>query len=166
MAIPYASADDLAAWLEAPVPDNVDQLLRSATLLVAGQHGIDENPYVVTANQPRKDATCAQAAAWIASGIDPASRGLSDTAPVKSKRIGSASIDRDTSLSASVTAFEKRAAIAEQLCPEARQILYVNELLSVDLPNWNIPIDTTTYPPSSPGGLPSTWPLDVGYGGY
>jgi hypothetical protein len=164
VAIPYATADDLANWGEAPVPDNVDQLLRSATYIVAA--AINENPYTVTADQPRKDATTAQAAAWIASGVTPAASGLSDDPPVKAKRIGTASVDFDTSLSASVTAFEKRVALAEKLSPEAREILYVTGLLSVDLPVWNIPLDTTTYPPSSPGGLPSTWPLDVGYGGY
>lgn len=159
MAIPYASADDLANWGEAPVPDNVDQLLRSATLLIA--KAINENPYTVTADQPRKDATTAQAAAWVGSGLDPASlpAGVSSSITT-AKSIGTASITY------SAPSVAEREAALRALAPDAYNILYVTGLLVVPLPVWNIPLDTTTYPPSSPGGLPSTWPLDVGYGGY
>jgi hypothetical protein len=159
VAIPYASADDLAAWLEAPVPDNVDQLLRSATFIIAA--AINETPYTIVADQPRKDATTAQAAAWAASGLDPSKLAAAATGLLtKSKNIGTASVSYD------VPTVEQQQAAVKALAPDAYNILYVTGLLVVPLPNWNIPLDTTTYPPSSPGGLPVTWPLDVGYGGY
>ena len=65
MAVPYATVTDLAAnnWLAEGPPDNAASLLRSATLLIA--RAINENPYNVAADQTRKDATCAQTAAWI-----------------------------------------------------------------------------------------------------
>jgi hypothetical protein len=159
VAIPYATADDLANWGEAPVPDNVDQLLRSATLVIAA--AINENPYTVVADQTRKDATTAQAAAWATSGLDPSKLAAAANGLIaKSKNIGTASVAYD------VPTVEQQQAAVKALAPDAYNILYVSGLLHVDLPVWNIPIDTTTYPPSSPGGLPSTWPLDVGYGGY
>jgi len=161
VAIPYAASDDLALWLDADPPDNAAALLRSATLLIAA--AINENPYVITADQTRKDATCAQAAAWIKSGLDPANLPAAISALIKkSKAIGTASVSYD------VPSVADQKAAVSQLAPDAYNILYTTGLLVVPLPVWNVPIDTTTYPASPPsgGGLPSTYPLDIGYGAY
>jgi len=164
----YATTSDLTAWL-APtglaVPSDATALLRSASIVVA--KAVNENLYSpgTVTTDPKRDATCAQVTAWITTGIDPGSGGLSSDQIVKAKSIDGASIDYETSLTASVTAFQKRESIAEQLCAEARDILWAAGILYGDLPNWNVPIDTSTYPQSGPA-VPVTWPLDVGYGGY
>ncbi len=106
-------------------PDNVGSLLRAASALVtaavAGSDSADTGAL--------RDATCAQVASWVESGIDPASGGLSDSAPLQAKAVGTARLEYDTSLSASVTAFRARQSIAGSLCPTAIAILEAADLI-------------------------------------
>jgi hypothetical protein len=75
----YATPDDLAVWLDPdPAPANANRLLRAASGLVrdatAGARyavtpeGLPAATGVATAFL---EATCAQAEAWVASGVDP-----------------------------------------------------------------------------------------------
>lgn len=127
----YATTADLTAWLApAPVPANAAGLLRSASLLV--ENATIEAVYATnTAGLPTdtavagafKDATTAQAAMWSAAGIDPAGGGVASSAPVRSKKLGSGSVEYDTSAGGSVTAYAARMAAATSLCTEAWLIL-------------------------------------------
>lgn len=142
----YATVDELTAWLEGScaIPDNAGQLLRSATFLVA--NAIHESPYSdVTVTDARRDAVLAQVAAWIATNVTPGAGGINDTAVLKSKSNDGASVEYDTSLGASVTAFQARQAIANELVPEARAILEAAGLLTGDVPRWNFTPDQGVY---------------------
>lgn len=126
----YATSDDLASWLSGDAPSNATQLLRSASLLItqatqAAYYAVDTNglPSVPALLQAFNDAACAQAAVWIAAGVDPNTAGLQAIAPTRQKGIGTASIAYDTSLSASVTAFTVRQQLASRLCVESARIL-------------------------------------------
>lgn len=126
----YATSAQLDDWLDGPLPANATTLLRSASLLVRGATvasvydvdtaGLPTDPAVLTAF---RDATCAQAAMWSTAGIDPAGGGVASSAPVRSKKLGSGSVDYDTSVNASVTAFTAKQAAARELCAEAYMIL-------------------------------------------
>lgn len=126
----YATAAELITWLGGPAPANATTLLRSASLLVRGAtvasiYGTDTAglPTDATVRQAFKDATCAQAAMWSAAGIDPAGGGVASSAPVRSKKLGSGSVDYDTSVNASVTAFTAKQAATTSLCAEAWLLL-------------------------------------------
>ena len=126
----YATTADLTTWSEAPAPANAAGLLRSASLLVEAatkaavyDTGADGKPTAGAVADAFRDATCAQAAMWSAAGIDPAGGGVASSAPVRSKKLGSGAIDYDTSVNASVTAFEAKRAAATTLCLEAWLIL-------------------------------------------
>lgn len=132
-----AQPADLAAWTDQPVPANVTPLLRSASSLVLAASsssyyavdtatGLATDPVIA---QALNDATCIQAAMWTAAGIDPLAGGVGIVAPVRSKKIGSASLDYDTSASASVTAYNARMHAANNLCPEAMRKLRDNNLM-------------------------------------
>lgn len=126
----YASGTDFTTWSGTPAPANIDSLLRSASLLVRGAtiasiystdaNGIPSDGRVLAAF---RDATCAQAAMWVAAGIDPVGGGVASSAPVRSKKLGSGSVDYDTSVNASVTAFTAKQAASRELCAEAYMIL-------------------------------------------
>lgn len=135
----YADSTDLATWDGTlDIPSDIDALLRSASILVA--RAVNESLYSdppPPVTDPKRDATCAQVAAWITTGIRPASGGLSNTSLLKRKQIEGASTEYDTSLSASVTAFEARRDIANQLCEEAEAILFQAGILWVPLPEWS-----------------------------
>lgn len=93
----YATADDLTTFLGEAAPDNADRLLRGASALVRAatraalydvtSAGLPSDPDVAEAF---RDSTCAQAAEWISTGVEPGS----GTAPgaVKASSIGGASI--------------------------------------------------------------------------
>lgn len=131
MVLIYATGADLTAWLDPlPLPANSAALLRSGSLLVRSTtmtalYAVDTEgkPSDATVLAAFKDATCAQAAFWSAAGIDPAAGGIPVAAPVRSKRLGSGAVDYDTSVSASVTAFQVKQAAATSLCAEAWMIL-------------------------------------------
>lgn len=123
----HATVDDLVLaeppWLT-KAPDNVGSLLRAASALVDREIAGNE-----AHGDALRDATCAQVAAWVTSGIDPSSGGLSESAPLRAKGVGTARKEYDTSLSASVTAFRARQTIADSLCPVSIAILEAADLI-------------------------------------
>lgn len=138
--IVYATEADLGTWLAGlglTAPANSAGLLRSATMLVA--RACNRNPYndvPTTTDAPiLRDATTAQVASWVTLGITPAAAGL-DTAPVKSRKIGTADISYDTTGQA-----DKREQAASELAPEAERILIAGGLYALDLPVWTDPSD-------------------------
>lgn len=146
--ISYATTNDLIAWVPAAltVPDDAEQLLRSATLVVA--RAANRDPYTDTPTAADavvlRDAACAQATAWITIGVAPAAAGLDQT-PVKRSAILDASIEHDTAGLAAATADA-----ATKLAPEAEAILQTAGLLWVPVP----------LGPDQYGPLP-TWGLDA-----
>lgn len=132
---PYATLTDLTGWLEGSgltIPDSVENLLRSASFLIA--RSCNRDIYTDTPTDtdavPLRDATLAQVAAWITLGITPAAAGL-DAAPVKNRKIGTADLGYDTTGQAAA-----RAEAATTLAPEAMQILISAGLYALDLPVW------------------------------
>lgn len=126
MTLIYATSSDLATWTGTTAPANATQLLRSASLLVrdataAAYYTVDTAglPTDAVLLQAFKDATCAQAAAWAALGIDPSIGGVLTNSVKTSKGIGSASIGYGDSTAATVA----RANALAGLVPEARRIL-------------------------------------------
>jgi hypothetical protein len=131
----YATTADLAEWTQQAAPANAASLLRSASLLVreatkSAYYAVDANnlPTDTDVLEAFRDSTCAQAAYWIALGIDPTTGGLSTQGVLRGKRIGSAALDYDTSALASVTAMQERMAAARELCDEAFRILQIQKL--------------------------------------
>lgn len=130
MAIVYATTTDLATWTGAAVPTNATVLLRSASRLVrqataVAFYAVDSNslPTDATWLQAFKDATCAQVALWAANGIDPTTGGITAAGVLRARKIGTASLDYDTTAATSVTAFAARAFAARTLCQESVEIL-------------------------------------------
>ena len=130
MTLVYAAPGDLAAWTGSAAPANATQLLRSASLLVrdatasafyaADATGLPTDPGTL---QAFKDATTAQAAFWAANGIDPAAGALPSAGVLRGKKIGSASLDYDTSATVSAAVLQARLDSVESLVPEAVRIL-------------------------------------------
>lgn len=137
MTLIYATVDDYATWTDGTVPDNAASLLRSASLLVFEQTqaafydtdttGAPTSAPIIAAF---RDATCAQSAVWAGLNVDPNLSGLDVAPPKRSKGIGTARIDYDTSVQASVTAFTARQKVIASLCPQAQQILRQAGVLS------------------------------------
>lgn len=130
--IVYATAGDLATWLSTAAPADADVLLRSASIRVA--KACMRNPYTDSPDDaavaPLRDATCAQAASWIALGIDPAKLGLDPSAaPVKKSSILGADVERDTTGQAAALLNA-----ANELCAEAVDILTTAGLLWLAAP--------------------------------
>lgn len=130
MVLVYATATDLQTWTGVANPANATQLLRSASLLIqsctmTSLYAVDGTglPTDATVLGAFKDATCAQVAYWVAAGVDPASGGVTTTAPVRSKKLGSGGVEYDTGVSASVTAFNAKREAATTMCAEALMIL-------------------------------------------
>lgn len=155
----YATATDLTNWL-APdaAPANADRLRRSATLVIA--EAANRDPYTDaptgTDVAPLRDAVCAQVAAWIAAGVDPAKLGVLDEAPVKKASINGADVEYDTK-----TQTEARSLAARELAPQAESILMAAGLLWVATPL----ADTSGLLPTF-GLTRPVWPLapDIDYG--
>jgi hypothetical protein len=129
-----AAPADLAAWTGTTAPANAVPLLRSATALVLSATkgayyavdaatGLATDPVVL---KVLNDATCIQAAAWAALGINPLTGGVAVSTVVSAKSIGSAHL---TYADASQAAAAKTAAVTE-LVPEAVAKLAQNNLLS------------------------------------
>ncbi|KJL37051.1 hypothetical protein RR49_01163 [Microbacterium ginsengisoli] len=138
-----AQPDDLAAWTGAGAPANALAVLRSCTTLVLeGVQGTiyDVDPDTGLATDPviagaLRDATCIQAAAWIALNIDPATGGvLQASKTARSKAIGSARVEYSDSEVQAVTA--ARAAAYRGLVPEAARFLQQRNLLGTNV--WTI----------------------------
>ena len=133
----YATVDDLDAWPAiTDIPDDAEALLMSASIAVA--KAVNESLYsdstIVT--DPKRDATCAQVASWITTGIRPGTAGLSSDKVLRSKAVENVTLEYDTSLSASVTAFQARQAVADGLCAEAEAILRNAGLFWDPVPVW------------------------------
>lgn len=126
----YADESDLSTWLSMDPPANAAQLLRSASLLVTdGTSGdyydVDGTgmPSDADTLQAFNDATCAQAAMWMAAGIDPATAGLPPAGPVRLKKIGTGQVEYDTAGQTTVTMAQARQIAAQTLCDESLRIL-------------------------------------------
>ena len=134
----YATEQQLAEWSGQAAPDNATVLLRAASRLVdsallTAVYATDDDgaPTDTKVAAALRDATCAQAATWAALGIDPTAGPAGQSAPlVRSKKIGSASVDYDTSAAASVTVQQSRADAVTQLTGEAVQYLAAAGLLN------------------------------------
>lgn len=143
----YASGTDVNAWMGS-TPDNVNALLRYATVLVARACNLD--PYTAPPDvstetgQALRDATCAQVQFWSVNGIDPSKGGyLQSAGLVQSAKVLSGEYRTDT------TAVAKQAAdAAGELCPLACELLAALHLEYVPVPLFD----------ASSGGLAS-WGL-------
>lgn len=135
--IVHATPEQLAAEPWSVTPDNAAVLLRAASRMVDGAlltavYDVDTDGRATGSDvlDVLRDATCAQAAAWSALGIDPLVGPAGDSGPavVASKSIGSGSISYDRSGAA--IAAQARAQAATILAPEAWSILATSGLLS------------------------------------
>ena len=128
-----ATPADLSAWTGQPVPANATPLLRSASSLVLGASSASYyavDPVTGLATDPvvakvLNDATCIQAAAWAALGIDPLLGGVVVASVASSKSIGSASL----SYSDAGQAADAKAKALTTLVPEAARKLRENNLM-------------------------------------
>ena len=130
-----ATVDDLAGWTATTVPANATALLRSATSLVLDATKLADyctDPDTGLATDPNiaaamNQATCIQAAAWDALGINPLTGGI-DTGGVKaSKRIGTASFE----IAGAAQTAAALAYAAQNLVPEAVRRLRQEGLISM-----------------------------------
>lgn len=123
----YATRDDYAAWISDTAPANIDALLRTASLAVreatelafytADATGMPTDP---TQLQAFNDATCCQAAALAAFGVDPNAGGTLESGGVEtSVGIGTA---RETFADAAA-AVEAQQNLIQGLTPDAKRIL-------------------------------------------
>lgn len=144
----YATAADLDNWLPVDVtlPDDAEEQLLAASYSVAV--AANRNPYFDAPDDQDaavlRDAACAQVAAWIAAGLNPAAGGIT-AAPVKRSSILDATVEKDTA--ALAVAVEQA---ARELAPRARDILQAGGLLWVPvpvsapdtdgLPAWGLPV--------------------------
>lgn len=128
--IVHATPDELAAEPWQVTAGNAAALLRMASRMVdaatvTAVYAVDGTGRATDTRvgDALRDATCAQAAAWHALGIDPAkgAAGAPTATPVASKAIGSASISYDRS--GAQIAAQARADAAGSLAPEAWHIL-------------------------------------------
>lgn len=128
-----AQPGDLAAWTGAATPANATPLLRSATSLVlqaSGSSYYATDPVTGLATDTAtaavlRDATCIQAAAWAALGIDPLTGGVVVAGVASQKSIGTAHL---TYADAGLAAAAKAQAVT-QLVPEAVRKLVENNLM-------------------------------------
>lgn len=117
---PYAEPADLVTWqgldLDAP-PADYARRLRAATFVVAEACAM--NPYTDVPNpdqvQPLNDATCAQAAWWIAEGVAVDALPVGGPAPVKKSTMLGADVEYDTTKATAIS----RSISGAQLAPQA-----------------------------------------------
>ena len=129
-----ATPTDLAAWTGTAAPSNATQLLRSCTTMVlSATEGAfyDVDPLTGLATDAQilagmRDATCIQAAAWAALGIDPLTGGAVTSKVKSSQKLLTASITYADSTEAAAA----RKAAYESLVPQALQKLQQLNLLS------------------------------------
>lgn len=163
--IVYATETDLTSadppWVADP-PASTDVLLRWASIAVADacQRDLYVDAPSPDAAAVLRDATCAQVAAWVALGVDPAKSGTDFPAPVKRSTILDATVERDTS---SQTKAVQDA--ADGLCDLARAILQSGGLLyvpgpvfdAIALPSWGLDVPRVCGALSAEGDWPF-WP--------
>jgi hypothetical protein len=128
-----AQPTDLAAWTGVAAPANAMPLLRSASSLVLEASGssyyavdvatgLATDPVVAKA---LNDATCIQAAAWAALGIDPLLGGVVVASVASSKSIGTAHL----AYADAGKAADAKANALTTLVPEAMRKLRDNNLM-------------------------------------
>lgn len=131
-----ATSAQYATWTGTTSPGNIDQVLRSCTQLVLdatklAYYFTDETgaPTDDAVAKVLADATCIQAAAWVALNIDPLTGGALVTSKIaSSKKIGTAVIayaDGETAV-----AVAARQAAYTGLVPDAARKLRLNNLLA------------------------------------
>lgn len=143
----YATAADYRTYCglneNDPIPDNLTLLLTAAALAVREYtmtlfYQTDPNTGLPSdgglANTFR-DATCAQAAALDANGIDPAMGGAYDPAMTASKSISGASMS-SSGADQQATAMLRRQ-IATGLCPQSIRILRLGGAMTLTSP-WRV----------------------------
>jgi hypothetical protein len=131
-----ATPTDYTNWTGAAPPANITPILRACTSLVMDAaetafYDVDTTTGLATDAQTlaaMRDATCIQAAAWVALGIDPNLGGVTTATIASSKKIGTASIVRDTADVAAASA--ARQAALTGLVPDAMRMLQQNNLLA------------------------------------
>jgi hypothetical protein len=130
-----ATSADYLTWINdtgGTAPANIDQVLRSCTGLVldavklacydTDDSGVATDPDV---KQAMQDATCIQAAAWVALKIDPLTGGVLTSSVKGMKKIGTAQVEfADTA-----AAVAARKAAYEGLVPDADRKLRLNNLI-------------------------------------
>lgn len=134
MTVTLATADDYAAWAEQQAPANITPILRACTRMVLDATKIAEYCVDVDGNasdagviEALKDATCIQAAAWVALKIDPATGGVSTRSVKTSTKIGTGAVVYDVTDTAAAAA--ARRAAYTGLVPAAQQALRLAGLL-------------------------------------
>lgn len=153
----YAVPDDLDGWLSSDTPPDstsVSVALRYATIAVGRACNRDLYTGDAEFPAPLVDATCAQAASWLALCIDPSKLGL-DKAIVKKSSLLGGDVERDTS--GQLAAYQDAVSC---LCPAAMNILIAQNLLwqpvplngGEGLPDWGL------------GGC--SWPFGVDVGDW
>ncbi|MFT8442192.1 MAG: hypothetical protein ABF780_05715 [Bifidobacterium aquikefiri] len=144
--VDYAVADDYRTYcgLSAAdtVPANLTQLLRAASLAVREYTGTlfyqtdsDGIPVDAILSAAFRDATCAQAQAMDALGIDPAMGGAIQPNTAASKSISGASVSYTTS--EQQTAAQLREQVANGLAPIAIRILRASGAMLLTQP-WEV----------------------------
>lgn len=125
----YANRDALEAWTGEPAPDNWEQLIRRASVMVgvatrAARYEVTPAGLPADDDQAEamRDAVCAQVNAWIIAGVDPLGESLS--AKVTTSTIDGASVTLDVATEAA-----DRQRIASTLCSDAWGILQLAGLL-------------------------------------
>lgn len=134
----YATPADYVAWTGTDSPANILPILRACSTLVAdGTEGdyYDVDPTTGLPSSARilaafRDATCIQAAAWVALGIDPATGGVQTLSKglQTQVKIGSAQIAYSDGTGSQVAAAQ--AAAYKGLVPDAVNLLRRNGLRS------------------------------------
>ncbi|MGC3905688.1 hypothetical protein ACYB2S_13695 [Corynebacterium variabile] len=125
----YANRDALEAWTGEPAPDNWDQLIRRASVMVgvatrAARYEVTPAGLPADDDQAEamRDAVCAQVNAWIIAGVDPLGESLS--AKVTTSTIDGATVALDVATEAA-----DRQRIAGVLCSDAWDILTLAGLI-------------------------------------
>lgn len=133
----YANRDALEAWTGEPAPDNWEQLIRRASVMVgvatrAARYEVTPAGLPADDDQAEamRDAVCAQVNAWIVAGVDPTGEAL--TAKVTTSTIDGATVALDVATEAA-----DRQRIAGTLCSDAWDILQLAGLIG-GMP-WQLP---------------------------
>jgi hypothetical protein len=128
-----ATPADYTTWTTLTPPANITPILRSCTSLVLNA---TEGAYYATDPltglaievqmlNAMRDATCIQAAAWVALGIDPLTGGVVVSSVKTSKKLATASVTYADSAEAAAA----RSAAYENLVPEALRKLQQTNLV-------------------------------------
>lgn len=133
----FASPEDFATWNGQAGPANITSVLRSCTALVQKATAMDLYAVDPSTGLPTdtatlgalRDATCIQAAAWVALNIDPASGGvIVSSKAVKSKKLATGAIEYNDAEVQAVA--QAREAAYTGLVPDAVQFLRSRGLAS------------------------------------